>query len=712
MESTKHTTIVCTLVARGAPDAAGQGSELLLFAPPQKRGRGARFDVKSDRLLFALQAAVGSKEKQVEAEKEKDLRAAAEKSVKETLLLDAAKDLRFVRRSELLPWTADTSLVAFLYRTTALYERGLDLEYLAASGRAPPEEEKTPEERERERLERATYWVVEKRLGRGEHSWVGFEEVERDLGQMKHEHLSTAFSLVVFPPLLDESLHFASSLPNLTLLDASDLALNTLLQLVRLRPPAGESAFKHCWPPHVPPPSLKTLDLPPRVVKYRLMMYWRDVVAYHFRQAVKPPFEPVTGAVFLHVLVPLLPLLLDTTTSVDGLVKAVTDAIAEEGARSRFAAAHVEKTGVAKILERASREKRKILHVVVGAGGDHPVLFGVLRELVHYVSTISAHPYASTNPHIHALTTALELSWASQPNLLHLTLAESRPLCTGAVLAARLFDVQRAAKKRAEELRGLASSYGNAYKHHPLEPIPGGGAPRTAQSGLKRRLLAGLGGGEGAVVEPHVEETLRTYSALDRLLERSEMGVHALPPPAGLGGTQVRIEVAPDAALASAMKATEGGAGAVVVLIGAEAVLPGGEVVAAVGSWMLAEMAKKLGAKVYVLALSDQILPSSFPLLTPLSPSATALLSHTHDPAELPSGWSNTLAAELQDLAPLAQAMVDPKENSVTGWTKASETVPAGLIDGYITEKGCLSAKGCAVLAKERAEAEKLLYGG
>ncbi|GAA6026585.1 hypothetical protein JCM10207_004106, partial [Rhodosporidiobolus poonsookiae] len=200
----------------------------------------------------------------------------------------------------------------------------------------------------------------------------------------------------------------------------------------------------------------------------------------------------------------------------------------------------------------------KVLHVV--SAGNDPLVFGVLRELVHYVSTISAHPYASTNPHVTALTHAAEVEWASRPNLLHLTLGESRPLCLGAVLAARLWDVSVASRTRATQLRQLASSYDNAYVHHPLSP---GTTSRKLPSGLKRRVLAGLGGQPDALAP----ETAETYDTLDRLLKKAETAAHAVPPPAGNGGAKVRIEVAADNALASAIRASEGQEEDVIVLI-------------------------------------------------------------------------------------------------------------------------------------------------
>ncbi|BGP20486.1 hypothetical protein JCM10213v2_008647 [Rhodosporidiobolus nylandii] len=517
-----------------------------------------------------------------------------------------------------------------------------------------------------------------------------------------YEHLSLSLSLVVLPPVLDEALHFASSLSNLSAVDVADLALNTMLQLVRQR--AGEGSFIGCWPAGVST-GMETKSLPDGVVKHRMMLFFRDVVAYQFRLA-KSAYAPTLSAVFLRVLLPLVPLSLSPSISLPAFRQATLDSIAAEAARSRFAAATVDKTAVAKLLEYASREKRRVLHIVTAAGGD-PLVFGVLRELVHYVSTISASPYSSTNPHIHATSHALEVEWASRPNLLHLTLAESRPLCLGAVLASRLYDVLLSSRTRATQLRQLASSYDNPYVHHPLSP---GTTSRKLPSGLKKRVLAGRGFAwtkddpQRPQPDERVEETAETYGTLDRLLKKAEVGVHAFPPPpAGLGAAKVRIEVAPDNALASAMKESKGGRGDLVVLIGAEAVLPGwgGDVMAAMGSWSLAQLAKMLGAKVYAVAASDLILPSSG------SPPSSA----QHDPSELYSGWATTLAAELEELDPFALSLAAGNEPDARVWTKASEVVPGGLIDGYITEKGVLSVGGCVQLAKERGVAEATLYG-
>lgn len=88
------------------------------------------------------------------------------------------------------------------------------------------------------------------------------------------EHVSTAFSSVILPHLLDEALYLVSSLPALSTIDACDIALNAFVQLVEAR--VGVGAFQRSWPAHVPPPTLATLDLPDQVVKYRLMLYWRD----------------------------------------------------------------------------------------------------------------------------------------------------------------------------------------------------------------------------------------------------------------------------------------------------------------------------------------------------------------------------------------------------------------------------------------------------
>lgn len=185
--------------------------------------------------------------------------------------------------------------------------------------------------------------------------------------------------------------------------------------------------------------------------------------------------------------------------------------------------------------------------------------------------------------------------WASRPNILHIAIAESRPLWSGAVLASRLWNVASTSRERAAQLRTLATSYTNPYLHHPLSPGPA--APQLP-NGLLGRLAHEMGAAGG----DSLGETGETYGRLDRLLKQAEPRILGQPPPAGVGGARVRIEVAPDNALGAVLKAAraEKGAGQAVVLLAAEAILPGkaGDIVAEMGSWMLAEMAKKQGAKV------------------------------------------------------------------------------------------------------------------
>ncbi|GAA5965567.1 hypothetical protein JCM21900_005158 [Sporobolomyces salmonicolor] len=620
-------------------------------------------------------------------------------SIKKNLLLDANKDMRLVRRSKRLPWTPDTYLETFVWRLNSSYERGFDYEYDLSQAEEAHRAPKLPQDVDETQLQvdRACYRIVESRLGRWSHTWEEFHVFDEP-ASMPHESVSTAYYSVILPRVLDEALVFASALQNLSIVDLGELGLNCFLQLVRSK--TGQQAFRHCWPSYVPPPGQETLELPEGVIKYRLFVYWRDVVAHHFRH-VATSHEPTLSAIFLRILTPLEPLSLDTTTSLALFEKAALQAIAEEGARARFAMANIEKLAIKKLLEYASRAKRERLRIV--AAGNDPLLFGVLRELVHFVTTIAAHPYSSTNPHVHAMTHALEVEWASRPNTLQITLGEARPLCTGAVLAKRLYDVVIASGSRAAELRTFVSSYSNPYFHHPLSP----GQTSKLPSGLKQRVLTGLLGRGLAQTrslkdQAGWEKTVETYDTLERLLRKAEAAVHGdEAPPNGLGGTRVRIEVAPDNALAGALHREK--KEDTIVVIAAEVVLSKtGDVVAAMGSWMLAEMAKKVGAKVFILAASDQILAFL---------SSTAPASPAHDPRELLAGWVNTLAYDLEDLDPFAEHLVDSGQANATVFGTASEVVPKALIDGYITEKGFLSAEGVAFLGKERALAEQNLYG-
>lgn len=119
------------------------------------------------------------------------------------------------------------------------------------------------------------------------------------------------------------------------------------------------------------------------------------MVAHHFDH-VSSASAPTFAALFLRILLPLKPLALASATAVPlaSFLRSATDAALTEGTRLRLAAASLEKLAVAKILEGASTEKRQVLHVLTA--GNDPVVAGVLRELVHYVTTISANPCVSS----------------------------------------------------------------------------------------------------------------------------------------------------------------------------------------------------------------------------------------------------------------------------------------------------------------------------
>ncbi|GAA5839840.1 hypothetical protein JCM9279_005182 [Rhodotorula babjevae] len=571
------------------------------------------------------------------------------------------------------------------------YERGLDREFEAAQGEEGEDESA--------QAERAAYREVEARLGRGAHAWETFDVMERDMTRLKHEHLSAAFHSAILPPALDDALHLASTLRDkLAPFELADLALNCFLELVQAR--AGETAFRGTWPIGVPQPSQEMLSLPDEVVKDRLLRYWRDVVAHYFQHAA-PAASSALSALFLRILLPLKHLARSPAADVPlaAFLRSSTDSVLSEGTRIRLAAASLDKLAVAKVLERASLEKRPILHVL--AAGNDPLVAGVLRELVHYVTTISAHPYGTVNPHVQAITHAAQVEWSSRPNALVLTLFESRPLCTGAALAARLHQVVHASRDKADQLCNLSTSYENPWRAHPLGPPAGPGG------GLPDRVLHALDGGDGALSDDGVlaAQLGESYGELGRLLGRAEGRLFGRPPPSGLGGAKVQLCVAADNAAASVLSGIKArGEGQAVVLLGAEAVLPGkgGDVRAPIGSWMLAETAKKLGAKVFVVALVDQILSSSS--------TSTAASRPRHDPTELLAGWSGTLAEELESLDALALAAANPLERDVNVFADTSEIVPGHLIDGYVTEKGFLSATGCDLLGRERALAERELY--
>lgn len=82
-----------------------------------------------------------------------------------------------MRRSRTLPWGDGCNIISFCFRTTELYERGVEYEWERAAAAEEGEEFGPPEgvEWEAFELDNAMYRVVESKLGVHHHTWTSLE---------------------------------------------------------------------------------------------------------------------------------------------------------------------------------------------------------------------------------------------------------------------------------------------------------------------------------------------------------------------------------------------------------------------------------------------------------------------------------------------------------------------------------------------------------
>ncbi|KAK4704767.1 hypothetical protein P7C70_g1436, partial [Phenoliferia sp. Uapishka_3] len=595
-----------------------------------------------------------------------------------------------------IPWETDTWIEAFLWRTADSYERGWsdawEMEQAEREGReAVPDPASDPKTFENDLQH---YRILESKLGNDCHTWDGFAIFD-DPATMPEEFISTAYFSVALPPVLDVSLGDLSDTP-LSANDTCQIVLDVMFELISKR--YGRHAFKF-WPPGVPLPTTSTKEIPDAVLKYRVFSWLLDVAAFYLRKA-KPTHETIVSSVLLRILKPIQPMVSDNKISLVDFEKQALLSIGRETVRSKTAYSLLGKVAIPRILERpvpkdaagflASKTKRPLLHIVTL--GFSPATFTILRELVHYLLTISSHPYSSLTPGASTMSKDQEKEWLSRPNLLRITIAESRPSCEGVALARQIHQVVEASAERARQLRDLSRSYAHptSVRHAPPRtPLPGSSpeVERTPMpSGLIDRLKKNKASGSTGITG--------AYGTLGDLLQQVD---HQSVPD---GATKVTIDIIPDAALASTI--LEAGS-QVVVLIGAERILPGeANVVAKIGSYVAAWTAKEVKAKVFVLATSDAIECAQKDKKPPMIMGSGK---------EVTGAWKEAGAAKFEGLEGFVGQVLDEGNEGVKVVCPESEIVPAKFVDAWITDAGILSAVQCCKLGKERGEAEALLYG-
>lgn len=160
-----------------------------------------------------------------------------------------------------------------------------------------------------------------------------------------------------------------------------------------------------------------------------------------------------------------------------------------------------------------------------------------------------------------------------------------------------------------------------------------------------------------------------TFGTLGDLLRKAEADV--MPD----GATKVEVEVITDAALCGVIR--EAGS-SVIVLIGAERILPGdADIVAKLGAYTAAWTAHEVKGKVYVLATSDAIECS----WKDKSPTMAA-----GNDKDLCDGWKDAGAASYTGLDEFIAKVLNGGEESIKVRYTESEKVPAKFISAWISK--------------------------
>jgi len=340
---------------------------------------------------------------------------------------------------------------------------------------------------------------------------------------------------------------------------------------------AGRYASRS-WPPDEPPLAPDATALPAAVIKFRAYRYWLDVVAHYLLDMIFPPARTILTSVLLRVFQPVQPLVALPAASVDNLERAALRSLAAELARAERAREAVAKLACGRILHFASDEesKKRELIEVVALGGSEDV-HAALRELVHTVLTLAAHPYSSLHPSVSPMLGSDEARWNAIPHRLHITLGETGPGLAGLALARSIHETLETS---TSQLGQLDAATRTRTRTTTATAGTGGANPELVSLAERLRLvLQATAQGEEAQAAPAVTGGLR--------------GLLGAADEAARARTAVTIEIVPDGAIAAAIRSASK---ELVVLIGADKVLPrGGDVVARMGSRTLAECGKAKG---------------------------------------------------------------------------------------------------------------------
>lgn len=449
----------------------------------------------------------------------------------------------------------------------------------------------------------------------------------------------------------------------------------------------GHSAqyrFKHRWPPGFPPFDETLRAIPPSILKYRMVRYWIDVVAFYLTSA-SPAHSTLLSAAFLRVLQPLT-LLVVNDSSTEELERAAYKSMAGELARGELARVQIGKLAAGRLLGLGLPLLRKREKVEIVALGGNELVYTALRDLVHTVTTLAGHPYSALHPNAGPMLKADEERWRAIPRHVHITLGETGPALEGLTLARSLRENLMVSTHQSNVMREMAR-----VQHKRIAPAI---EDDYEPSSLADKLISVL------QLDPEVDEPppgLDTVGTLRALVDEAER----LSRPE----CKIVIELIPDGALANAVRMAGSD---VAVVLGADRILPSkADTICRMGSYTLAQCAKAKKSPVYALA-STAYFESGL--------SNKAWEPTLADPFEMLSTWSATPQATKNDeaaasVANFAAAALDEEDSTIKVTVQTDELVPGDLIDCWITEAGLLSAEGCSLLCRERYRAELDLFG-
>lgn len=624
--------LVVSLITSGPVDQPyGQGHKLLHFASPRKSSHYPHLQDTVAFTCFALDASAVVPINEGDA-----IPSATELSKKSitSLLpkLDVDKDLKLVRRSKPLLWDSVTVLETFLYRVVE----------------------------EKEDLDSPAGRDLEERLGAETHLWQPTSEYEEFMATIPSDIISTAITSVYFPPNLSQALNSILADQDSRPDSLSLQALNALYSCVLSQFARG--AFLY-YPIPPPPSGQKEFEL---CVKHRVWAYWTEVMAWHLSH-LREDAQVSISYTLVKALYPVRAWIDDVKVTLDELERIMVNAIASEGDRARRATETLIQEGISECLHSPNfsppENTLEKMHIVTA--GTSSVVYNVIAKLVTHV--LARKP---------SLTESNSKSTVNRRIMdLKITIAESRPLSEGVTLAMKLSHVV----ETYLEYRDRGSKHARQASAAPSVANLG---PSVLDPNLQARLRQQMSDNE-RLLNLHRQQP--PSLALMELLEQMDSKKEKKEP-------KVSIELITDAAVVSTIMAAGGSDVKPIVLLGADRVLPNGDVVNKVGSAQMAWAARSCGGIVLILCRADRVHSKGIPAPPKASSPSDQLIA----------GWGPSISNETIDQI--------KSSSHVTISNPTFENVDNQYISGYITELGFFGHDMMMEFSNMRSDLEKVVW--